>query len=240
MILKTLLIYTLVSQFIVLALLLWVETSGHSNVFKQVNTIPGPRRYLAWAAGIAATLLVAPFLIPWMCYMLGRCLIGGYREYKELSSLYMEMRLDPIHTANLDDELLEHFETHTPAAMTNGFELLGDFYLKEEPYNSKGRVLIGADQMVFADIGITMETPYVELISFFENGEYASTASIDEFSKAKTFGKHGMHVNAVGSMDFDQLLSSHIAFLDSIMAKTGQDVRQMDLPRWKDLSLIHI
>lgn len=238
--LKVLLIYTLVSQLIVLAALLWATKNCDAiDVFEQVNSIQGPRKYLAWFVGLGGVLLLAPFILPWFCYTIVRGSVDEYREHKELFALYMEMQLDPIHPANLDDELLEHLETHSPTVMTNGFELLGDFFLKDEPFNSKARIFLNSDQTVFAEIGTTMETQYIELISFLEGGEYASTCSIEEFPKTEDFSQHGMHVNAVGSFDFDLLLQSHLEFLGSVSEKTGEPVRRMDLPRWKDYYHYH-
>lgn len=241
MILKVILIYVVVSQLIVLPWVWWAINSSEqqSAQLDAIKSIPGPRKYIVWTVAFLLQAAAAPFLMPWMVYQMSRCWLQVNEEVSALKSLYMEMSLDPLHSANISDELLEHFETHTPDLMTNGFELLGDFYLKEEPYNSKARLFLGSNQSTFAEIGTTLETQYVELISFFDNGEYASTCSIYDFDKSKIFGKLGIHVNAAGNDDIEELLQSHMEFVDSVSEMTGQAVRKMDFPRWKDYYHYH-
>jgi len=238
MILKSLLIYVLTSQIIVTPWVWWSICDEDHQSLERLKALTGTRRILCWSIGFGLQLLLAPFLLPWMLWGAVQCYRDARAEYQYFLELYMEIVLDPIHGANISDELREHFEAHTPSALSNRFDFLGDFYLKPEPYNSKARIFLAYDGDAFLEIGTTMETDYIEIISFLDNGDMISTASCAPISKTELFEQQGVHINAIDTFDVEMLLKSHADFLKQVSA-TSADVRKIDKEIWQDYYRYH-
>jgi len=239
MIINILLTYIGAAQLIVLPWI-WSSLRGcevQDDVAK-LNSLSGMSKWIAWTISTLLIVVMAPVILPWMLYSVVQCHLEAEREREKFLQLYMELSLEPLHAANIPDELLEHVESFTAGAMSQGCELLGDFYVKDEPYNSKSRILLDFNGIMFVELGRTMETNFIDIISFLENGDFVSTVSLEAFPKATAFAKHGVYVNC-GAMDLDQLIQIHLTALDTLSAETGQPIRKIDLPRWKDYFHYH-
>ena len=116
------------------------------------------------AVNIKAFLLIiltAPVTLIMMVNTVISCLRESRRVYQELAGNFRAMLLEPLHECNIPVELATYLsEQDYPA----DFELLGDFWLKEDPINSKARIHLSNDHRVFAEVGVTLDTLYLSLI----------------------------------------------------------------------------
>ena len=118
--------------------------------------------------------------------------------------------------------LREHIEDNAPAAQELGYELLGDLWLKPEPYNSKARLYLHPDGKSFAEIGVTLDTYYCEMISFLQDGTVISTAACEPFDVAAKMKQHGYVVQFVPEGNLLELLEC-VTILLSIRFQKNSD-----------------
>ncbi len=179
-------------------------------------------------------LITAPFGLPILLVSVTRNYLAARRGFQKLSRLYKEIFLEPLHEANIPVELKDYLDEQTPAAIAMEFENLGDYWLKDEPVNSKARIFLHSSGRVFAEAGITFETLYCETISFLEDGTMVTSAICEPIAKFAQFEQHGVFVNCVPEVGMLELIESHFEYLESTSKRMGQSVREISKSNWKE------
>jgi hypothetical protein len=183
--------------------------------------------------------IAAPFALPVMVYFLIKCYRAARVEHEEKYGYHLEMSLEPLHVSNVPEDLAVYIEEHLPAATGMKFEMLGDYWLKGEPYNSKARIFLNEDLTCFAEIGVVIDTLYCELISFLEDGSMIGTGSCPPFCKPYSREKNGYYINLIGHADMLETIESHMEFLAEVSQRAGQAVQRISRENWKEFYHYH-
>lgn len=205
----------------------------------DVTTMSAWQKFRMYSVINLLMLVAAPFALPVMAFFLAKWYREATKEHEALFRLYKEMNLEPLHPSNMPKELGAYIEEHSPAAIAMNFEELGDYWLKDEPYNSKARIFMSQDKTTFCEIGVTFDILYCETISFLEDGSLLSTANCEPFGKPAPREKLGWYINAIDEADMLQVLEAHAEYVDSVMARTNKSVRTMSKSIWKDYYHYH-
>ena len=198
-------------------------------------------RNRVWLLSIFGVLncFLAPLLLPWLTWSL----VSEYRreltEARELQRTFKELVLDPLHECNIPKNLMEYIEEHTEAPIALGYENLGDYWLKHEPFNSKARLFLDADRTTFVEIGITLDTLYFEANSFLMDGTAIATASCHPFKQATKFAERHYHVNFVPDADMSELILAHTAALNKLAQEKNVEVCQIPRDDWQPYYRYH-
>ena len=170
-------------------------------------------------------------------------IIRAYREEKvvskELFELYQDVKLEPLHQANVYGPLLDHFEEHTPDVLEAEFYCVGDYWIKDEPYNGKAKIFLHQDKHAIAEIGVTLGYHYFELISFLENGNVVSSAKCESVAVFEKFGEHGMHIQASEAWSFLEMNDAHRQYLIDLALAQQSAIREIEPERWKEYFRYH-
>lgn len=229
--------YIIFSQIVVV---LWVGISNYlcngsvlsgCNVSESAGTDGRP----SWANALAFLMLLvtAPLTLICMVWWVVSCCFLARKEFQELNGKHRPLLLDPLHEGNIPVELENYLDEQTPAAADCQFELLGDYWLKGEPINSKARLFIANDHTAFAEIGIILEALYCEAISFLTDGTIIATANGEPFSKMDAFARHGCHIQMLPQAGIYDVIQAHREFAVQIAETTGLEIQPIDRDDWK-------
>ena len=215
---------------------MFAQCDGNASIIQQLNPI---QRLNAVAAAILTGIFLGPFLFPFYVSLYQEFWTGVKQDdayWNGIHNQQVRASLAPLHHANIDDDLQEHFDTQSEAPLALGFTHLDDIWLKpQEPYCSKARVTLHPEGKTIAEIGRTIGINYCELISYLEDGTVVMTAAADNipfFEKIST-PKHRYFIRCLPGQEMDELLAEHDAFLDQIAAETDTPVRTIDHAAWK-------
>jgi len=229
--------YIVVTEVILFTWIWWsCFTCDESDLLSSnldLSEVSPLRKFFCYLIMNALMFIAAPFAVPIMGYFLVKCVRKDFEENQKLFRMFKELLLDPLHPSNMPEELGQHIEEHLPAATAMGFESLGDYWLKDEPYNSKARILLSADQLSFAEIGVSLDTYYCEVISFLEDGSMIGTANVESTDNLRHFEEKGWYAKLIGKADMLQTLESHYEFLQEISQRTNQPPRKISRENWK-------
>lgn len=214
------------------------EFCGYLNQLNRSGVSP-IRKFLFYFTISALMFVAAPFAVPIMLVCVVVCYRQAVAEHRELSRMFQELLLDPLHPLNMPEELGAHIEEHMPAATAMGFESLGDYWLKDAPYNSKGRVLLSADHLAFAEIAVTLDTYYCELVSFLEDGSMVGTGNVAAHQNMDHMEAKGWYANLIGEADMLQTIESHLKFAEDVSNRTNLRLRKISRENWKDYYQYH-
>lgn len=229
--------YIVVTEVVLFAWIWWscftCDESDSLTSKLNLSEVSPIRKFLFYLIMNTLMFIAAPIAVPVMGYFLVKCVREEFAENQKLFRMFKELLLDPLHPSNMPEELGQHIEEHLPAATAMGFESLGDYWLKDEPYNSKGRILLSADQLAFAEIAVSLGTYYCEAISFLEDGSMIGTANVESAGSLSHFEEKGWYANIIGKADMLQTLESHYKFLQEISQRTNQPPRKISRENWK-------
>ena len=123
--------------------------------------------------------------------------------------------------------------------MAKDYRLIGDFWMKGEPFNSKARIFLHPQGETFVEIGNTLDTDYCEMLTFLDDGSVISTANCDPLDMQKELAEHGYHVQCHPGMQLAEMMNKHDEFLASIQQHTGTDIRPIPFTRWQEYFHYH-
>ena len=207
-----------------------------SLLFEAGLSTASPLRKFSFYLVINGLMLIAaPFVVPFLFVYLANYLRREIAELRTLRRTFKELLLDPLHAGNMPEELAEYIEEHLPAATAMGFEILGDYWLKDAPYNSKARILLSADRLAFAEISVCLGQHFCELNSFLEDGSIIGTANVDCVRNTRKRNEKGWYLNGVGmKADMLETIEAHFKFVEEVSSKTNQPLRKISRENWKD------
>ena len=234
--------YVALSQILVVGGLAF---SLFGNACPQEEELEQPslrQRILSRSILLLAGFLFAPILAPVFFYLWRRCSqeIGEEIEFwNSVQQSHYDLRLDPLHDDNLSEELRAYFDEQSAAPLAQDYQLLGDFWMKDEPFNSKARIFLHPDEYVFAEIGYTLEVNYCEMLSFLEDGSVVSSANCEPLDIQPELGEHGYHVECHPGIELAEMMERHEALLASVQQQTGVTVRSIPAARWREYFHYH-
>ena len=211
--------------------------------FKPFVTSLAFARCRALRLVFATTVLLGPIYFPITVYEWWgstRQAIKKARELEKIRRSYVEPCFDPLHSANMNPDLLAYINQQSQVLDELGYQCLGDCWLKPQaPFKSIARFYLSSDGSRLIEIGRTMETNYCDLVTFFENGHVANTVNC---VPTKIFGQmksHGFHIYAESDLELGELLQAHDRLRQEIQSNQTASVRTITADRWKDYSLYH-
>lgn len=189
---------------------------------------------IAFVAGV----LLAPLAAPYFLWRLWGCLIGIKHErdyWTNIQRTHFELKLEPVHAANISEELRQFFEEQSAAPQALGFDLLGDHWMKNfDPFNSKARFWLAPDRTSLAEISETIETLSCEVLSFLDDGSVIVTVNCNAIEVFARMAVYGYHVRCHNGFEMDQLLRCHADHVMEVSDRVGVSVRAIDADRWQD------
>ncbi len=234
---NVLLAYIVVTEVILFVWIWWAfRFCGEGNsLISQVglSTASPLRKCLFYLVVNGLMFIAAPFAVPIMIVSLRKCIGEELAENRKLQRMFQELLLDPLHPLNMPEELAAHIEEHLPAATAMGFESLGDYWLKDAPYNSKGRIFLSADSLAFAEIAVCLETYYCELVSFLEDGSIIGTVNAPHNENTNHLNEKGWYANYIGEADMLETIESHFKFIEEVSERSDQPLRKISRENWK-------
>lgn len=234
--------YVVVSQILVVGGLAFT-LFGNNCVEEEEQVQPGSiRGVLAKIILILAGFVFAPILAPVLCYLWRRCSqeISEEIEYwNSVQQSHYDMRLDPLHNDNLNDELRVYFEEQSAAPLALDYQLLGDFWMKDEPFNSKARIFLHPQGHTFAETGNTLDVDYCEILSFLDDGSVVSSANCDPLDIHDELAEHRYYVECYPGLEMVELLEKHEQLLSTTQEQTEIAVRKIPVEQWKDYFHYH-
>ena len=203
---------------------------------ERYNLVPWHARMCYCISG-ALMFVCAPIAVPIMVVVLIRWIVREQRAAKELLNTHRELLLDPLHESNIPAALAEFLDEHTPRAVAEGFDPLGDFWLKGEPVNSKARLFF--DGRAFFELGIVWDVLYFECNSFLDDGSMIATARCAVIKSHQKLAEAGVHVQALPDADLSEIVMAHRARLDKMTDETGIPVHTICESRWQEYYRYH-
>jgi len=123
------------------------------------------------------------------------------------------------------------------------FDCVGDFWLKDEPINSKARIFVDSKRTMFFEIGVVMDNLYLETNSFLEDGTVVATGFCN-FTEHTFKMMEKIHTEDVAFGSFAQLrgigesieamVAKHTEFLEQTAMEQNQKVRLIG-SQWQSL-----
>ena len=177
-----------------------------------------------------------------LCYLWRRCSQEINEEIEFWNSVqqsHYDLRLDPLHNDNLSEELRDYFDKQSLAPLALEYQLLGDFWMKDEPFNSKARIFLHPQGHTFAEIGITLDVEYCEIFSFLEDGSVVSSANCETLDIHHELAEHRYHVECFPGLEMSELLEKHESLLTKAQQQPGIAVRPIPAEHWKEYFHYH-
>jgi hypothetical protein len=235
--------YCVVCQIVVAGFLLLAWFNGcESESAERLKELPEGKRVFAIGVVVVLAFCAAPIVAPLCLYLFKvawKACSAEAEYWTDLRQNHTEMSLEPLREENIDEQLSEHIDQQASAAEALGYDKLGDFWLKPEPYNSKARLYLHPDGHTFAEIGVTLDTYYCELISFLEDGSVVSSAACEPFDEASEMKSHGYVIQFVSDGGMLDLLEAHTPFLNATCEEFGKTTAKITLDDWKDFFRYH-
>ncbi len=233
--------YIVVAEIVFFGWIAWaVKDCRETMLLPITSQATGVTKICCYVVVGLLMVIAAPLALPVMIFLLWKFNRRAQEEHKEKYGRHVELRLEPLHSLNMPEELARYIEEFEPTLVGMNFETLGDFWLKGEPYNSKARIYLSDDLKHFAEIGVTLNTYYCEVISFLENGTVIGSANVPQFCKPFSSEKLGYCVNGVGgNSDMLETIESHLDFVDLASERASEPVRMMSRERWQEYYHYH-
>jgi len=228
--------YIILSEIVVVAAMVLGLTAKDCPPVEHFDRLDSRQKWIAMLVTGTLAILLAPVVAPLLIF----CLIKVFqtadadsRYWNEVRSTHQELILELVHPSNISDELAAHFQLHSPSLDGLGYEPLGTYWLKHEPFNSKARFYRDPQGISIAEIGLTLDVCYCEIQSFLEDGSIISTASCDPFDAAK-FAKKGFHVQFCPNQEMIDLIEAHQTFVQRIANEEKSPVRLVMNDDWME------
>ena len=237
--------YVVVAQVVVTGVTLTAvlaRCDGDLSVFDQLNS---QQRLYSLAVILLVGVFLGPVLFPFHIVQYRKCWtkVTEHSEYwSGIRNEQVRLSLESLHPANIDDDLLEHFDAQSEAPLSLGYQHLDDVWLKpQEPYCSKGRIFLHPDGTVIAEVGCTMGINYCEIVSYLNDGTIVSTAAAEtnEFFEKISTEEHRYYIQCLPDSEMDELLAKHGTFLDQISMESNILVRTIPSDEWKTYFQFH-
>ena len=234
--------YVIISQIIVIGLFCSTLFSRDSGTREQLAHLSPKSRMLSIGVAFFLGIALAPLVTPFLFYLYKQCsrTMNSENEYWEsIQTTHHELTLVPLHESNLDEELLNHFETETPDVEAAGFNSMGEYWLKPEPFNSKARIFLQDDGHTMVEVGRVLEIEYIELLSFLDDGSVVSSATCEPIDIQKPLSKNGYHIQCCSELTTTELLESHEQFLNQTSDTKQIDIRCVPESQWSEYFQYH-
>ena len=218
--------YVVLSQILVVGLWAYSFFGAACPQAEQLKQSDKGNQFWTTAILLLLGFLLAPILAPVFLYFWYRCSqeVGEEIEYwNTVLKNHYELRLDPLHNDNIGDELRAYLDEHSAAPLAEDYQLIGDFWMKDEPFNSKARIFLHQHGETFVEIGNTLENDYCETLSFLDDGSVVSTANCGPLDIQVELAENGYHVECHPGMSLDEMINKHEELLASIQQQTGTD-----------------
>lgn len=235
MLLYILLGYYCLSALIIVSLMMFCLYGGQcewANEYRQ--------RMNGWKSHCLVFLVLligSPIFLP----LLISRMPGIWRECAEEAEYWQEIRsefkplsLEPLHSANVDNELREFFDRQSECLEALGYSHLGEVWIKDsEPQWSKGKFWLSPSQDHIAEIMQVFDTQSCEITSFLEDGSVVSTASCQSADFFRQMTPYGYFIHCHPGFDMDELVAAHLKRLEECVG-CGNQLRRIEPDQWKD------
>ncbi len=178
---------------------------------------------------------LAPVVAPLLLFLLFRCMRASGEEvryWQGIRATHHDLVLDAVHPENIPADLAANIEQNSPILESLGYELLGTWWLKPEPFNSQAMFYLHPDGVSLAEIGCTLKTCYGEVTSYLEDGSMVSTVNCDSFDTEK-FAAHGYYIQFCPGLEMTDLVAAHESFLQDVANQLAVPVRCLAADNWK-------
>jgi hypothetical protein len=230
----------LISQVIVGAVIvvgLVDENAEHVAWFRSLDRL---KRCSAIVVAGLSGLLLGPFLFPYLLYMCFRDSLADESPSCRISNrTYRPLLLDPVHQYNFAPDIWDHFETEQPAFTAHNFQTLGEFLVKGPPIKIEARLLLHPTGNCLAEVGVAEDFPYIELISFLEDGSVISTSNGPRISIESQLAEKGYFLKSLPNLDSLELMDQHDFQIQLAASMRRSDLREVPEADWKTYFRYH-
>ena len=130
--------------------------------------------------------------------------------WRSVQRTYYPVFFDPLHSANVAPDLWSHMEQESEVLDILGFDSLGEFNTKGEPFKTRERIAIAHDGRIISEIGQLLDFKYCSLTSYLTDGTVINSANCEPVDIEDQLRANNYISNCVPNIGMEELMEVHV------------------------------